>query len=135
MCREMMSCWRDGRIKLWTILRVLDFRRKHFSIFQSGSYLPLSAAGDKQEHVVAFAREFEDESIVVAAPRLAYVLMSGEMSSPTGEVWGDSQLELPPGASEFLNIFTGERLSAPNSRTLLCREVFANFPVALLSSH
>ena len=43
------------------------------------------------------------------------------------------ELALPPGAPlEYENVFTGEIVRQTPQRTLLCREVFASFPVALL---
>jgi hypothetical protein len=44
-------------------------------------------------------------------------------------------LGLPPRApSEFENVLTGEVLRATPARSLLCSELFATLPVALLSS-
>ena len=54
---------------------------------------------------------------------------------PLGEIWGDTEFALPPGIEgEFVNLFTGEVVRTTASRTLLCREVFFSFPVALLLS-
>ena len=72
---------------------------------------------------------------VVAVPRLSYTLMNGAERPPLGDAWGDAELELPPHPSrEFENIFTGEIYQTSAALTLLCREVFARFPVALLVS-
>jgi (1->4)-alpha-D-glucan 1-alpha-D-glucosylmutase len=132
---ELLRDYRDGRLKLWTTLRALRFRRDRAELFQSGSYLPLAAPTEKPEHVVAFAREHEWQMAIVAVPRFSYTLMRGEMRPPLGEVWGSAELALPPQApDEFVNIFTGETVRRTPGRTLLCREVFARFPVALLSS-
>ncbi|MFB3916320.1 MAG: malto-oligosyltrehalose synthase [Terriglobales bacterium] len=133
LCHELLERWQDGRLKLWTTSRALQFRRQHASLFQSGSYLPLEAGGDDHEHLVAFAREHSGEIVVVAVPRLAYTLMKGQPEPPLGEVWRNTELRLPPGQGEFVNIFTGETLASGSTRTLLCREVFAHFPVALLA--
>ena len=68
-------------------------------------------------------------------PRLSYTLMRGEIKAPLGEVWGDTEITLPPGVEgEFVNLYTGEVLRTSPTRTLLSREVFASFPVALLIS-
>jgi (1->4)-alpha-D-glucan 1-alpha-D-glucosylmutase len=130
---EMLDNWRDGRAKLWTTVCAMRFRREHARLFQRGRYLPLQAT-EKQEHIVAFAREHDREVAVVAVPRLFYTLMKGEMRPPLGAVWGAAELSLPPGYGEFVNVLTGEHIAAANGRGLLCREVFARFPVALLAS-
>ena len=70
---------------------------------------------------------------IVAVPRFSYTFMGGGQQPPTGEVWEDLALNLPPGAPlEFENIFTGERIQASNG-TLLCRDIFSSFPVCVLS--
>jgi (1->4)-alpha-D-glucan 1-alpha-D-glucosylmutase len=104
-------------------------------LFQAGSYIPLQGAGEKQEHVVAFAREHDWRMALIAVPRFSYTLMQGRMQSPLAEAWGDTEILLPPDASrEFFNVFTGEAVRATGGRSLLCRELFAHFPVALLGS-
>jgi (1->4)-alpha-D-glucan 1-alpha-D-glucosylmutase len=130
---QLLANWRDGRLKLWTTLCALRFRRDHADLFQFGSYTPLYAGGDKQEHVVAFAREHAGKVAVVVVPRLAYSLMEGNPAAPLGDVWGTTELALPSVTGEFVNVLTGERLTRPNGRSLLCREIFAHFPVALLA--
>jgi maltooligosyltrehalose synthase len=59
--------------------------------------------------------------------------MKGREEPPIGGIWGDSELTLPSGieGKRLRNIFTGEIL--PVRHSLLCREMFANFPVALLA--
>jgi (1->4)-alpha-D-glucan 1-alpha-D-glucosylmutase len=137
LCRELLANYDDGRIKLWTTMRALNFRREHEALFRSGGYVPLSASSDKQAHLVTFARVREDEVAIVAVPRLAYTLMKGRVQPPIADAWNNAELMLPPEASgaRLLNIFTGEVLSSANGRTLPCREVFARFPVALLASY
>ena len=61
--------------------------------------------------------------------------MRGEMKPPVGEMWADTEIALPPGVEgEFVNLYTGEVIHTTAARTLLGREVFASFPVALLIS-
>lgn len=131
-----MANYQDGRIKMWVTMRALNFRREHQELFRSGSYTPLTVANEKQEHVVAFARSHEDRAIVVAVPRFSYTLMRGRVHPPIGDVWGNAELQLPPEVlgARLLNIFTGEEFPV-NGRTLPCRQLFAFFPVALLSAY
>jgi (1->4)-alpha-D-glucan 1-alpha-D-glucosylmutase len=137
LAAELMENYQDGRIKLWTTMGALAARRTHAELFRSGEYLPVYGTGKWREHVAGFAR-FDArrlESAISVAPRFSYTLMRGEMKMPTGDVWGDTELALPPGIEgEFVNLLTGEIVRTTASRTLLCREVFASFPVALLLS-
>lgn len=133
ICEELVRTYHDGRIKLWVTSRALGFRREHASMFQTGSYMPLFASGDKHEHVCAFARGQGYEVALVAVPRLTYKLASGEPCPPTGEVWGNAELPVPKGAAVLHDLFTGREFRPGATGTLLCRELFAHFPVALLA--
>jgi len=131
VCRDLLGDYRDGRLKLWTIMRALNLRRRHQSLFRLGTYLPLSVT-NREEHVVAFAREHGGELAIAAVPRFSYTLMKGREEPPIGPVWGDAQLPLPPQAKgrQLRNVLTGESLIA--GKSILCRELFGAFPVALL---
>ena len=132
LSRELLWDYRSGRIKMWVTMCALNLRRDRKELFQRGNYVPLQVSHGKEDHVVAFARVHGAEAIVVATPRLSYTLMKGREEPPIGSVWGDAELSLPPAAigKRLRNVFTGEILTAGQS--LLCREVFASFPLALL---
>jgi (1->4)-alpha-D-glucan 1-alpha-D-glucosylmutase len=133
LCRELLAEYQTGAVKLLTTSRALCFRRDHGGLFQFGSYVPMYGAVEKQEHLCAFARIHEREIAITAVPRLSYTLMGGEMRPPIGDAWGNAELALPSNsAAEFLNVLTGETVKATPTRSLLCRELFASFPVALL---
>ena len=96
---------------------------------------PLTAIGLEHHQVVEFSREQHNHVAIVAVPRLSYTLAGGSLRAPLGELWEVTELPVPPRCAEFLeNIFTGEKIRVTQQRTLLCREVFAHFPVALLVS-
>lgn len=132
LCEELLSHFHDGRVKLWTTMRALNFRREHAELFQHGSYIPLRGTGEARAHLVAFAREHNGQSFLVAAPRLSYTLMKGQVGAPVANMWGDSELIVGRAAAEYVNIFTEEVLRSSDSGALLCRELFAHFPLALL---
>jgi (1->4)-alpha-D-glucan 1-alpha-D-glucosylmutase len=135
LCAELINNYQDGRIKMWTTMQALRLRRDRRDLFHPGSYRPLRAMSDQQEHVVAFAREHNNQVAIVAVPRLSYTLAGGALRAPLAELWGKTELPVPPRSAEFLeNVFTGEKIKVTAQRTLLCREVFAHFPVALLVS-
>lgn len=133
LCSELLANYQDGRIKLWTTMQALRLRRDRRELFHEGRYTPLLGSGPKSEHLVAFAREHEGQVAIAAVPRLSYSLAGGAMRFPLGDLWNATGLPVPAHTPEFLeNVFTGEKLKVDANRTLLCREVFAHFPVALL---
>jgi (1->4)-alpha-D-glucan 1-alpha-D-glucosylmutase len=135
LCAELLEGYRDGRIKLWTTMQALRLRRARRELFHAGKYTPLHAGGAKQEFLVSFAREHETDVAIVAVPRLCHTLTGGAVQLPLGDVWENTQIPVPAPTLEYLeNAFTGEKIRVTPHRTLLCSEVFAHFPVALLIS-
>jgi (1->4)-alpha-D-glucan 1-alpha-D-glucosylmutase len=133
LCQELLRQWTDGRLKLWVTYRGLHARREYHQLFEQGEYVPLKVTGSGERHVVAYARTHGRQMAVIVTPRFAYGLMNGEARMPLGDAWGRTQIELPPRSPEtpLKNWLTGEILPA-GQRTLLCREVFASFPLGLL---
>jgi (1->4)-alpha-D-glucan 1-alpha-D-glucosylmutase len=133
LCADLITNYQDGRVKLWTTMQALRMRRERGDLFHSGKYIPLYGDGARRDHIVAFARELNDQVAVVAVPRLPGIISGGIERAPLGDLWGDTTLPVPSKAAEFMeNVFTGEKIRVGTGRTLLCREVFAHFPAALL---
>jgi len=136
---DMLSHWQDGRVKLYLILKTLNFRREHRELFQTGDYLPLYASGKFRENICAFVRRMNDYWIIVAAPRLmARIVPGGHL--PLGEtVWEDFVLPLPHGApGSWRNVLTCENLSAGATKDgqnqLALSQILKTYPVALIES-
>jgi maltooligosyltrehalose synthase len=120
---------------MWATIQAMRFRRDYSEVFRRGEYSPLYATAPYREHVVAFARSIEAQRVIVAVPRFVRTLVHGVPRPPLGEeVWKDASVELFGETSgEFRNVLTGEIVAAHGGH-LLCREVFASFPVALLTT-
>ena len=127
----------DGRIKLYLTSRALRFRRERQALFAEGDYLPLVARGQKESHVIAFARVLREQAAVVVTGR--FFTRLGDLNQPpTGsDVWGDSAVALNyvSAAGLYQDVFTGQRIRAEHSGAgveLALAQVFAHLPVALL---
>jgi len=136
--RELISAPDSNAAKQYLTWKTLTFRRQQPDLFHRGSYIPLLAAGEKSEHVVAFARQHEGRSIIVAVPRLSGRLMGETQDSVCEEaIWRDTTLEITSdGVACYHNLFTGECLPlqpgvAPR---IPLSDLFRNFPVAILIS-
>src|SRR5262249_3067864 len=68
---ELLPGWPDGRIKLFLTQRVLRFRSEHVDLFRRGDYLPLRATGSFADCCVTFARQLDQQFVVVIVPRLS----------------------------------------------------------------
>jgi (1->4)-alpha-D-glucan 1-alpha-D-glucosylmutase len=140
LARELAANPRDGRLKLYVIWRLLNFRRRHPGLLTGGRYLPLDASGSKAEHVCAFVRKCAESALVIVVPRLVAGLCGEAGAPPFGrERWSDTFVTLPTQlqSATFRNLFTGE-IAAPGEPGFSeagrwpIGDVLANFPVAAL---
>ena len=117
---EALAADDEGAPKLWLTQRALHLRRRRPAPFAPGSgYRPLSAEGEKAEHVVAHGR---GEDVVVVAPRLVLGL---------GGEWGDTALALPPGTWVEELDRSGRSWTGGQGRVLVS-DLLSEFPVAVL---
>ncbi|WP_066380153.1 malto-oligosyltrehalose synthase [Anabaena sp. CA = ATCC 33047] len=128
---ELLANKADGRIKMFLILQALKFRVNNLQVFQQGSYLPLAAKGKFKDHIIAFARIYQDQTIITIASRFFTSLIQPEQYPLGTEVWQDTYIELPPATpSTLLDGMTGQIVKA--DKILLIGEALKYFPVALL---
>jgi (1->4)-alpha-D-glucan 1-alpha-D-glucosylmutase len=136
---EMVSDWKDGRIKLYLTDKALDFRRAHAEVFLRGDYFPVQAAGEKQDHVIAFCRRHEGSWVLTVAPRWTTQLTSARRA-PFGEhAWRDTTLRLPEGSPlVWQDVLTGMSVKARKSDdggyVVKVGDILSWFPVALLTN-
>jgi (1->4)-alpha-D-glucan 1-alpha-D-glucosylmutase len=126
----------DGRAKLFLTAKTLGLRKMLPALFQKGSYFPLTPSGPMAEHVVAFGRECQGRSLIVAVPRLCAGLLNENLTIRAEEFWQDTALEIPASdATCYHNLFTGECIAAGRDvRNIAVTKLFHKFPVALLLS-
>jgi (1->4)-alpha-D-glucan 1-alpha-D-glucosylmutase len=125
---DLLTNWSDGRLKMYVMSKLLQFRRDHSDLFLEGEYLPLRVTGSHSEHIIAFARRLHDEWCIVAVPRL-YAALSRAGSPPVGKkVWGDTRIELPEGVRlPGVDVFTDKDVLMS-----LASELFATLPCSVL---
>jgi (1->4)-alpha-D-glucan 1-alpha-D-glucosylmutase len=127
----LLRNWPDGRIKLFLIQRVLQFRRECLELFQSGRYLPVHAAGIFAECYVGFARELNGRWIAVIAPRLSSRLGF----PPIGDKWQDTIVDLPHHLTlkNASDLFTGNRIRI-DDRRLRVGHLLSILPFAVITN-
>ncbi|MEM9804123.1 MAG: malto-oligosyltrehalose synthase [Cyanobacteria bacterium P01_D01_bin.56] len=118
----------DGRIKLFVVHRSLGIRHRYSDLFRSGSYMPLMAHGAHEDNIIAFARQWQSQTVVVVAPRfLTQVAKPG--TAPTGPVWQDTTLTLPQSGTWY-DWLSDRTLDL--SDEVAISELLSDFPLALL---
>ncbi|SNB45205.1 malto-oligosyltrehalose synthase [Geobacter sp. DSM 9736] len=121
----------DGRIKLFLIHKLLQFRLAHQDIFRAGDYKPLEATG-KGDHLCVFSRTWGVEEIVVVAPRFFSRLTTNGKRKPWGGQVGEDASFSVPGGGRYRNIFTDE-IHDSETGILPVADLLTVFPVALLA--
>ena len=134
------DAWQDGRPKLYLTRKALGLRRERPNLFESGEYIPLETAGERADHLVAFARRRGGEVTITAAPRLCAGLVNEDGPLlPAPEKWADTVLRLPGelAGTTYLDVLTGEEstLEERNGEAVLpVGALLRGFPVSLLTA-
>jgi (1->4)-alpha-D-glucan 1-alpha-D-glucosylmutase len=128
---ELLSRWQDGHIKQAVIATLLNVRRQVPKLFSHGMYVPLGTNGPSAKNVLAFARQTQDSTVIVAVP-LHCARECDLLPLPQATFWADTSIELPSclRESRWTNLF--DCGSTNQSDALNCCELFRHFPVAVL---
>jgi len=118
--------WRDGRIKVALMNRLLRLRRDHAELFRRGSYEPLAVSGPQDEHVIAFARSWKRQQVIVAVARHFAPLTDG------GRRWLDGLNAViePTTPANFIDVIGTYRKRRTDELNLL--HLFSRMPVCVL---
>ena len=73
----------DGTLKLWTLRRVLELRRRNDALCATAMYDPLVVRGPGERHVVAYCR---GGGVIVVIPRLTTMLTEGDRRATVVEL-------------------------------------------------
>jgi (1->4)-alpha-D-glucan 1-alpha-D-glucosylmutase len=129
--RDLVTHWRDGRIKLYLIWKSLNFRRAHPDLFHEAEFIPLASAGCHSAHVLAFCRRNATSSVLIAVPRWLSQLPAKDNQID----WCDTRVILPAGSpSEWGSILSPGRATTQLSHgngCLMLQDLFRDFPVAI----
>lgn len=135
LIKQLSACPEDGRIKMFTIHRLLTARNERRRLFEEGEYIPLEARGRFADNIIAFARRKDSDVCISVATRFLSRLSKDGDIPPTGEAWRDTCISLPGDMPcRWKNIFTAKTISGESS--ILVSDILSEFPVgALFSEH
>ncbi|MBW9106285.1 malto-oligosyltrehalose synthase [Paraburkholderia phenoliruptrix] len=133
---EFLPTWRDGRVKLAVVQRVLALRAHLPELLCQGTYLPLTIRGAHASNVIAFARRHGNAWAVVVSSRLAAGLLGeqGDLPMVAPEAWQDTAVEMPTDLSSRA-LFDWLSPAAPKvdeNGSLYLRDALAAMPIAVL---
>ena len=96
----------NGHLKLWITHLLLRERRENSALFAKGEYLPLTVKGIYKDHILAFARKYQNNWLIVAVPVHYAILAETAKKKRESFDWGDTFIELPGGLTGtcFINL-------------------------------
>jgi (1->4)-alpha-D-glucan 1-alpha-D-glucosylmutase len=127
LVEELARDLQSDRTKLFVTWRTLATRRDEAETFGCGTYEPLAVTGARQDHVLAFARRFQERCIAVVVPRQIQCLLREAGGSLD---WGDTTVKLPLDANAWRHTFTG----AVVERSAQVQDLLYPLPVAVLTA-
>jgi (1->4)-alpha-D-glucan 1-alpha-D-glucosylmutase len=86
----LAASWLDARIKLSLTHRLLALRSEMPVLFARGDYEPVATSGAHRDHVIAFARTWKGEAVVIAVGRHFARFTQGGRHWPRGADWAAS---------------------------------------------
>jgi (1->4)-alpha-D-glucan 1-alpha-D-glucosylmutase len=96
-----------GRLKLWTIHRLLGWRALHPQLFELGDYRPVPVRGPHARHCVAYVRSNPRHGVLVLATRLYRELGypdADAAAQSTAVSWGDTCVDLHAAGIRAVNL-------------------------------
>jgi (1->4)-alpha-D-glucan 1-alpha-D-glucosylmutase len=110
---DLLTNWKDGRIKLYLTSKLLQYRRDNFDLFAKGDYIPIQSTGPFADSAFAFARRHNNQTLLVIAPRLTRQIST----PPIGAAWQDTHLDFTP-PHPLQDLFTARPYSPLLSESL-----------------
>ncbi|MHA6280577.1 malto-oligosyltrehalose synthase [Salinimicrobium sp. CAU 1759] len=132
MEKELQNLKKDytnGKIKMYCLHRALLARRDMAEVFEAGEYIPLEVQGEMGSRIVAFARVIDGKAAVVVSPAMVVDLFTEDLG--VKDLPEELKVILPDTLKgTFKNVFSGKDFS---SEALVVKDLFTDFPVALLT--
>ncbi|MFP3568964.1 malto-oligosyltrehalose synthase [Paraburkholderia sp. SIMBA_030] len=133
---EFLPGWRDGRVKLAVVQRVLALRAHLPELLRQSTYLPLVVRGAHASNVIAFARRHGNAWAVVVASRLAAGLLNetGDLPMVDPVKWDDTAIEMPAdlAARALFDWLSPAAPKVDENGLLFLRDALGAMPVAML---
>ncbi len=106
--------WLRGQVNQQAIVTLLTLRQQQPALFRHGDYLALSADGEQQNNVLAFARTKQDQAVIVVVSRRVFNQLPENLDQPPAARWADTVIALPTALSQrrYQDVLTGKTVAA-----------------------
>lgn len=90
----------SGKIKFWLTRLLFQLRKQHPELLAQGEYLPLDVLGSYKENILAFARKYRQQVMVIAIPLHTATVCREQDVAPVNIDWKDTRIVLPADFSQ-----------------------------------
>ena len=133
--KDLTQLWEtraDGQIKLWLTQNLLQTRNQNADFFAQADYIPLKVKGKYKKHVLAFARHFQNQWLIIAVPLHLTKLSKVQNRDLLKLRWKNTRIILPKDMpADFTNLLNHEQSKSAEGQ-LLVAEIFKPLPIAVL---
>lgn len=132
---DIKQLWNErytSSIKLSLTKNLLAIRAKYSEVFTSGKYVPLKVKGKYKQHILAYARHYQQQWIVTIIPLHLPVIKANIAEEPIN--WASTRIVLPEGMPEsYYNELAGTEGRSQEDE-LFVKDLFADYlPLGLIS--
>ena len=126
---DLLTGWRDGRIKQRVIATALHVRQRWPEVFRDGGYAPVRT----DDHAIAFCRHAGDRAVLVAAPLHVGLHVGARDLHLSGGCAKDGDIIMPGRlvGRRGVELLTGREVRLAAS--VRAHEVFSHAPLALMT--
>ena len=129
---QLKKRFSTGKIKMFTLYKVLEQRRKSAEIFEKGEYVPLDVRKPFNDRVLAFGRRYKNQWNISIIPVMVTQLFDEKMEL-NKDLFDSLVINMPDELpAKWKNIYTDEILESKVEWT--AKRLFKDFPVVFLTN-
>lgn len=127
---DVQTLWDDkysGKIKLWLINKLLQERQQQKELFSKGEYIPLQVTGKYKDHILAYARSYQQSWYIIVVPLHIAAISKDENVQIN---WEDTCVLLPknvPGV--WYSVLSDKSLKSQS--LLFVQNMLEHFPISV----
>jgi len=127
----------SGLVKIDLIHKGLHCRNNHQMLFQKGDYIPLKSSGRFSENIIAYARVYKSDTVIIITSRWLTKLNTGCI--PLAGMWENTSVEIPENITPdaYIDCLQNKTLNLTEDnkiRRIFVADIFVKAPLAMLES-
>ena len=127
---DLLKNYRDGKIKLYIMNKILNLRNNYSELFLNGKYTPVGTVGKFKNNIISYLRENSKIKLLVVLPRFSTELTKN-YEFPVNNTWANTAIVLPKSSKKgWSNIFFDQSISHTHNKIKVA-ELLKNLPLGV----